>query len=70
MIGITVWVYILQVSAHMYDFVQGATGTEMQMNPVERVQYYSSLSTESDEGGSQYYHHFISFIEPDKNTIQ
>ncbi len=54
----------------MYDFVQGATGTEMQMNPVERVQYYSSLSTESDEGGSQYYHHFISFIEPDKNTIQ
>ncbi|XP_072032683.1 ATP-binding cassette sub-family C member 9-like isoform X2 [Amphiura filiformis] len=42
--------YVLMVSTYMYDFVQGATGTEMQMNPVERVQYYTTLPTESDEG--------------------
>ncbi|XP_071504808.1 ATP-binding cassette sub-family C member 9-like [Diadema antillarum] len=42
--------YALQVSGYLNWVVRSAADTEMQMNAVERVQFYSSLSREKYEG--------------------
>ncbi|XP_072030098.1 ATP-binding cassette sub-family C member 9-like [Amphiura filiformis] len=42
--------YVLMIAITMYDFVQAVTETEMQMNPVERVQYYAMVPTENYRG--------------------
>ncbi|XP_072031468.1 ATP-binding cassette sub-family C member 9-like [Amphiura filiformis] len=38
--------YVLMVSIQLFNLVRSAADTEMQMNPVERVQYYAGVPTE------------------------
>ncbi|XP_072031466.1 ATP-binding cassette sub-family C member 9-like isoform X2 [Amphiura filiformis] len=38
--------YVLMVSNRLFNLVRFAADTEMQMNPVERVQYYAEVPTE------------------------
>ncbi|XP_072031469.1 ATP-binding cassette sub-family C member 9-like [Amphiura filiformis] len=42
--------YVLMVSNRLFNLVRFAADTEMQMNPVERVQYYADVPTENYEG--------------------